>query len=74
MANRTPPKRPSIESLGTKEWLGRRNISYDTFLAWVGNNPDDPTISKQRLAKEIGTSSKETAYRLLRQYKRELNI
>lgn len=71
MSTRTPPQRPSIETEGVSRWLARRNISYEKFKTWVGDDPDRPIVSKARLAEQLGTTSRGTVLRLLKQFKRE---
>lgn len=70
MANNLP-KPPSIEDVGLEKWLTDRDIDYGTFLILVGPDPDNPRVSKRRLAFEFD-KAESTITRWLEQMKKEI--
>lgn len=74
MANNLP-KPPSIEDEGLQKWLTQRGIDYNLLMVLVGPDPDNPRVSKRRLAREINPPhvyAESTITRWLNQMKREL--
>lgn len=69
------PKPPKIEDEGLEKWLTDREVDYNTFMVLVGPDPDNPRVSKRRLAKELKQGhvfAESTITRWLAQMKSEM--
>lgn len=65
------PRPERIEDVGLENWLTDRDIDYNLLMVLVGPDPDNPRVSKRRLAIEFN-KAESTITRWLAQMKREL--
>lgn len=72
-SNFPPPER--IGDVGLQRWLTERGIDYNLLMVLVGPDPDNPRVSRRRLAREINPPrvyAESTIKRWLDQMKKEL--